>query len=281
MFKYFLLSVCSVGLLITTSANAVSYKINYGLHDVMVQNIKDDGALGHIKSGTSHTFGISTAFLVEHKTQNNINMLAKVEFLLDRNKDHLDPDHIPLWAIYLLEGDGQISQLNKSNNIKWLVFMDGKQNTANSIEREVRQFAGVGWQYNQNNFQFGANAYLGFYFIEIDDDTPVARGYTRDELDDGESANLLELTGRYNINENFYLSLRGRYFSSNTSFEHLENNIDFSLAYDNFLDKDMTLNFKINYVSYDFDRFNTREVDILPWDNDTLFQLSIKMPLSI
>ena len=276
MFKYILLGA---SLFITNSVNAVSYKLSFGIHDLMVQNIKDDGGLGHIKSGTSHTLGINSAFIIDHQTQNNIKLFAKAEILLEYNKDQLDADHIPLWERYLLKGDGRISQLNKNNQAKWFVFIDLKQNTVSGIEKEVRQFTGIGWQYSQNNFEFETNAYIGFYFIEIDDDTPVMRGYSRNELDDGESANLLEVKGKYTINNNLHFLLRGRYFSANMGFEPLESNIDFSLVYDNFLQKNKTLNFKVNYVKYDFDRFNTKSLDQLPWDNDTLIQLNISMPI--
>ena len=265
-------------LLLPLSSHAATYKASLGIHDLIVHDIKDDGALGDIKPGTAHTFGINSAFLVEHKTKNDINLLAKIELLLDRNKHHLDPDHIPLWIKYLIEGDGQISRINENSQFKWSVFMDGKQNTASSIERVVRQFVGAGWHYQKNKFEFGANAYLGFYFIEIDDDTPVNRGYKRDELDDGESANLFELTSKYQYSDNVSMTLRGRYFSSNTGITPLEQNLDFSLTYDKFLDKNMALNFKIEHVKYDFDRFNTREFDILPWDSDTLVQLSVTKP---
>ena len=41
------------------------------------------------------------------------------------------------------------------------------------------------------------------------------------------------------------MSLKGHYISANTGLTPLEQNINFSLTYDKFLDKDMALNFKI------------------------------------
>ena len=265
-------------LLLPLTLNAATYKLSFGVHDLMVQDIKDDGALGHIKPGTSHTFGINTALVIEHTTKSDIELLAKAEFLLDRNKDHLDDHHIPLWFKYLIEANGDVSQLAENHKTHWLFFMDGKQNTANSIERSVRQYAGFGWQYGNEKFEFSTNAYLGFYFIELDDDTPVMRGYDRDELDDGESSAMFELAATYYLNSSVAFSLNARHFASTTGLTALENNIDLSVDYHNAFEQNIDLNFKINYVKYDFDRFNTREVNVLPWDNDTLIQLTLIKP---
>lgn len=123
--------------------------------------------------------------------------------------------------------------------------MDGKKIPLAVLKQVSDSLSVLVGTIKKNKFEFGANAYLGFYFIEIDDDTPVNSDYKKGELDDGESANLFELTSKYQYSDNVSMSLKGRYFSSNTGLPPSEQNIDFSLTYDKFLDKDMALNFKI------------------------------------
>jgi hypothetical protein len=148
-------------------------------------------------------------------------------------------------------------------------------------EREVRQHLGVGYQFQHSGFSLETNAYAGFYYIEIDDDTPVNRGYTRAETDDGEASSLLELQAQYDFGKNWSIFGGYKLYSANTGFEKLEEDIDFHLTYKDasWLYTGGTLNLKVKHTMYDLDRFNVRPLPILPFDNDTLIQAYATIPL--
>jgi hypothetical protein len=266
------------------NAAAVEFEASVGLHDFMVSDIKNDVVADGISAGTSHTFGLNAAIYVKHQTKNNINFLAKAEAFLDNDKDHLDPDHLPVWFDFLLDINGLVYTVNERNSFKWYVLMDNRQNTVSCIEREVRQHLGLGYEYNNGGFTFDFNAYAGFYYIEIDDDTPVARGYSRQDTDDGEASNVLELEAQYNFNKAWSLYGGIKRYAANTGMEKLEDNAELLLTYkgSEFLSDGATLNLKVKYVEYDLDRFYRTDigVPILPFDNDTLIQAYVTLPIN-
>jgi len=276
-------SLVFLGVLVSSSLEAVTLGVDVGLHDFIVSDIKNDTPLDGISGGTSHTLGVNAALWVQHTTEKNINIFAKAEGFLDKDNDHLDPDHIPVWFDFVIDIDGEIERINENNLIKWYVYMDNKQNTVSCIEREIRQHIGVGWEYQRKALTLALNAYAGFYYIEIDDDTPGKRGYTRLELDDGEASNVFEFEFDYKFNKSWSFAGSLKRYSANAGFEELETNYDFLLTYDTsdaFLEG-TTLNLKVKYTKYNFDRFNTHPLDVLPWDNDTLVQGYISIPFKL
>ncbi len=278
------LSLVLSSILLSSIVSAVDFEASVGVHDFMVTDIKNDVAADGISSGTSHTLGVNAAIYVKHQTKNDIKFLAKAEAFLDRDKDHLDPDHIPIWFDFLLDINGPIYTINENNSFKWYILMDNRQNTVSCIEREVRQHFGAGYEYKNGGFSVDFNAYAGFYYIEIDDDTPGARDYSRQDTDDGEASNVLEVEAQYDFNKNWSLYANVKRYAANTGMENLEDNVEALLTYkgNEFLSDGATLNFKVKYVQYNFDRFYRSDigVPILPFDNDTLIQAYVTLPIS-
>ena len=270
-------------LLMSNSLNAFDIDLSVGAHDFIVANIVDDTPNDGISAGTSHTLGLNVGIIAKHTTPSNIHLTAKAEAFLDRDKDHLDPDHIPIWFTFLFDVNGPMYQINNYSHLKWYVLMDNKQNTVSCIERQVRQHIGAGYEFKYNDFEFDANVYMGFYYIEIDDDTPAARGYTRQDTDDGEASNILEMKMAYKFSKNFTLSGCAKQYSANTRMQNLERDYELLVKYKNpdFLTQNSSLNFKIQHSNYNLDRFfrNPPGIAILPFDNDTLIQASITLPL--
>jgi len=282
--KSYKLSLLLSSLLLSTAINAFDFEVSVGVHDFMVSDIKNDVPADGISSGTSNTLGVNAAIYLRHKTKNAIRFLAKAEAFLDRDKDHLDPDHIPVWFDFLLDIEGPIYAINEKNAFKWYILMDNKQNTVSCIEREVRQHLGVGYEYKNGGFRFDFNLYAGFYYIELDDDTPSARGYTRQDTDDGEASNVVEFEAAYDFKKNWLLYGNIKRYAANTGMEKLEDNVEVRLTYSgsDFLVDGSTLNFKVKYTQYDFDRFYRADigVPILPFDNDTLIQAYVTLPIN-
>jgi len=282
MFLKFLKSSFLAAFVLASSLGAQDIHVSAGFHDFVVQDIKDDGGLHGIPSGDSHTFGVNVGIWAQHTTPSKINILAKAEMFLDRDKDDLDPDHYPIWFDFLVDVDGPLYSINEKNTLAWYVYMDNRQNTVSCVEREIRQQIGFGYVHKQNSFDIALNAYAGFYYIEIDDDTPVARDYTRQELDDGEASTAFEVEGHYYFNNTLDIYARVRNYFANTGFEELETNYEFQCSYhpkkSSFLRDDATLHVKIKYNQYNFDRFNVHTLDMLPWDNDMLIQAYVSIP---
>ena len=125
---------------------------------------------------------------------------------------------------------------------------------------------------------------MGFYYIEIDDDTPVARGYSRQDTDDGEASNLFELKMAYKFSKDLQLSGYARQYSANMGMENLERNYELLVAYRGFdyLSEKSTLNFEVKHTEYNLERFlkNPPAIPILPFDNETLIQATLTLPLN-
>ncbi len=263
---------------------ALEVDASVGVHDFVVADIKNDSSNDGIESGTSHTLGLNVGIIARHTTSSNIHFLAKAEAFLDRDKDHLDPDHIPVWFAFLLDVDGEVYKIDQNNHFKWYVLMDNKQNTVSCIERQVRQHVGIGYEFSSGGFRFDANAYAGFYYIEFDDDTPVARGYTRQDTDDGEASHIFEAQMAYRFSKNLAFSGYAKQYAANTGGDNLERDYGLLVVYRNasFLVDNSTLNFEIKHSKYDLERFykNPPGIPILPFDNDTLLQASVTIPLN-
>ena len=124
------------------------------------------------------------------------------------------------------------------------------------------------------------NLYSGFYYIELDDDTPVARGYTDQEMDDGEASMAFEVEASYDFTSDTQLYGSVKHFVANKRFKTLETDYKLVLRIQNldFLADQATLNLMYKYNAYNFDRFNTHPLDILPWDNDAIVQMYVLLP---
>jgi hypothetical protein len=257
------------------------YKMSAGLHDFMVVDIQTDGIPVDIDDGVSHTFGANLGFWLYHTTDSNINILAKAEVLFDIDLDKLDDDHIPIWFDNVIDIDGNIYTINNYNTIKWYLYLDDKENTVSCIERELRQHAGIGWEFKKSNFFLALNVYGGFYYIEIDDDTPEDRNYDRMDLDNGEESNVLEAEISYNLSKKTSIYFNTKRYSTNAGFSELETDYKFLLSYKtDIIRKGSVLNFLAKYNKYNFDDFNEgHQFDILPWDSDILIQTYILIPM--
>ena len=278
------LSLLASSLLLGSSLLAFDVDMSVGVHDFVVSDIVNDTPKDDISSGTSHTLGLNIGVIAKHKTPSDINILAKAEAFWDNDKDHLDPDHIPVWFALLFDIDGDLYKINDNHLFRWYEIFDTKQNTVSCIERQVREHIGVGYEYSKDKLKFDLNAYLGFYYIEFDDDTPIARGYTRQDTDDGESSNVFEIKLAYNFTKNFSLSGYAKHYSANTGMENLETDYELLAVYKNapFLAENSRLNLEIKHAKYDIDRFfrNPPGIPIVPFDNDTLIQASVTIPLN-
>jgi hypothetical protein len=268
----------------SSSLSALDWGMTAGAHDFVVQDIVNDTPNDGLSAGDSHTLGLNVGVYLEHTTDYGIYLGAKAEAFLDYDKDELDSDHIPVWFKFYLDANGPMIKFNENHMFKWYVLMDNRQNTVSCVEREVRQHIGVGYNLQAGGFTLDANAYAGFYYIEIDDDTPVSRGYNRQQTDDGEASNVLELEMSYAFAHNWYVYGGVRHYSANAGFEKLETDYQALLSYKtDWWGKGTSLNLNIEYNDYDLSRFtvvnsDTQGLPILPFENDMLVQAYVTIP---
>ncbi len=269
--------------LLSAPLSAMEFEWSVGVHDLVVQDIKNDLVTDGISSGDSHTFGINTAIYVHHTTQSGINLNAKAEVFLDNDQDELDPDHIPIWFDFSFYVDGEMYKINENNQLTWLIKMDNRQNTVSCVEREVRQHLGLGYEYHKGGFTFDANLLAGFYYIEFDDDTPVARDYTREDTDDGEASHVYMLDAKYVFSKDLSVFAEYRHYAANMGAATLEDNVNALVSYmgSNLFGEGTGFHLKAKYVKYDISRFyrDSVGIDIVPFDNDTLIQAYVTIPV--
>ena len=277
------LVIVTASLMLSSALSAQEWGISAGMHDFVVQNIVNDHPKDGISSGDSHTLGLNVGMYFNHTNDYDVNFSAKGEAFLDYDKDDLDPDHIPVWFKFVLGANGPMITFNDNHSFKWYVVMDNKQNTVSCIEREIRQNYGVGYDLKAGGFTLDLNMYLGFYYIEIDDDTPVNRGYSREQTDDGEASHMFELAMSYEFNKHWYVEGSYKNYSTNAGSQRLETDYIALLSYkSDWWGKGTSLNLNVEYNDYDFSRFTDASVGvpILPFDNDLLVQAYVTIPFN-
>lgn len=267
--------------LLTSTIYAAELGLNFGAHDTMVSNINDEPFNG---SG-SHTFGANVGAFVHHKTAEGIVLKGDVVIYLDRDKDHLDPDHIPVWWIIHLDGDGPIYNFNTSWGLRWLLQLANKQNTVSGIEREQKQNYGIGLDYNTAAAHFAANIYGGFFYRELDDDAPSKYGYDRRDLGYGSSVYSIQLEGSYTFAKTVTLGGHVQSWKSlGVGAAVVESEAVLNIIYHaDALIKQSSFNLDITYTNYNMDVYYRKDLGVpaLPWDNDTLMRAYMSIPWSL
>jgi len=262
---------------LSLSAGETSIGLSYGFHDMFVTDITPSTLHA---GGTSNTLGVNTSFFVEHVTDGKIHVGGDSEIYFDRDKDHLDPDHIPIWFKFNAFAYGPLLTMTDSLSFQWHIDMRNKQNTTSGIEREIKNMYGIGFDYHPDSFHMALNAYTGFFYLEIDDDAPIefsqtqTTPYKREDLGIGTSAISLMLDMSWNMTENFtILGYAQNWSSTGVGSGWLENEymLEMNYATDGWIKKSK-LHLRATHTQYNIDVFYKPEVGVpvLPWDNDTL-----------
>ena len=73
-----------------STASADEWQYWVGVHDFKVPDVD------------SHTYGVTGGVSVDKQTKSGTHLVGSVDLFLDRDKDDLDPDHIPIrWDVHL------------------------------------------------------------------------------------------------------------------------------------------------------------------------------------
>ena len=155
---------------LSPSVSAQNWTVRTGVHDLYVQ--KEE----------SHTRGVHAGFVWKPKTPSEWSLVASTDLLVDADKDELDPDHFPVWGMSEFYARKGIVGLGKNGSLNFLGEGLGRRNTASSFEFGVRLMSGVAAELDTKRFRGGVKVLAGLHYLELDDDVPKTRGYTRDDL---------------------------------------------------------------------------------------------------
>ena len=156
-------------LLASCASQAGDWSWHVGAHDFMVPEVDSD------------TFGVNVGAAWDHRTGSGRHLFALADIYGDFDQDHLDPDHIPVWWEVRAGTDGTFWQSGAAH-LDWSVDFDTRMNTTSSIERRMTLLPSVVAGFDTEVFSGALKAGPGWFFLEIDDDVPKTRGYTRDDF---------------------------------------------------------------------------------------------------
>ncbi|PHQ76665.1 MAG: hypothetical protein COB74_01215 [Shewanella sp.] len=264
-------TVLCLSLASTFSAKALDWRIAFGAHDIIVEQADSD------------TLGVGATFSLSHLTQSNILLIGSVDVFVDHDKDKLDPDHIPIWFSSNFRVKGELLRLSADSAFQWEVEASSRRNTVSSVEKQLKLFPGIGYEYDTKNFFAAVKVGAGYYFLEIDDDVPRMRGYDRGDFQNQTGAYTLAADTRFSLGSSFELSAAIQHW--NDGSEWLENRYSVALNYAaNTWVEDSVFVVSVEHTEYNLDPYAKVAVDdpdylpILPWDKDTLVRVYIDMP---
>jgi len=256
----------------TTQLYAADWKMNAGVHDFFVAQ------------ESSHTFGAGVGLVVLHTTENEILLTGSVDAFIDRDKDELDQDHIPIWYQFKLLSKALLARLSKDVSVNWLIDIKGRCNTVSAVEQEFKLMPGVNLQYDSPSLSIASTFLTGYYFLEIDDDAPKPRGYAREDLQNKSGAMSLRADVRFALREKLEMNASAQQWHDGDAW--LENQYAFSLVYNttDWIKKSSTIISAV-YTKYNLDPYDNKPASapdyqaILAWDNDMVIRAYISFPL--
>lgn len=266
-----ILSTVALTSVVSFSTSALDWRIAFGGHDFIVEQ------------ESSHTFGADVNFSLAHLTESNILLSGNIDVFVDHDKDKLDPDHIPIWFMSNYMAKGELVSLSRNSTLMWEVELDGKRNTVSSVEKQVKLFPAISYEYNTEAFSAAVKGAAGYYFLEIDDDVPRLRGYDREDFQNKTGAYSFAANTRIALGKAIDLSLSAQHWNDGDAW--LENKYGVTLTYNsNSWVEDSHLVMSVEHTEYNLDPYAKVSVDdpdylaILPWSNDTLVRVYIDMP---
>ncbi len=259
-------------LCVSASASASDWSLRLGLHDLYVDKAQ------------SHTRGLNAGVIFDHQWKSGYSLYFSFDLLVDNDKDELDPDHVPVWAMGKLYGNKKAVGWGKNSSLNWYLDGSGKRNTVSSIEKTVKLMPGIKTDFNGKNAYAGIMLVAGYYMFEIDDDVPELFGYTRETLNNTVFAFSLGADGRIDLGRLW--ALYGSAQVWRDSSEWLETQYHFEVRFDSTaLIKGSRIVLHAEYAKWTLDPYANMPLDdpdyipVLPWNSDRFVRLSIEIPL--
>ena len=268
-----LASNCLAGLVLALAAqplSAADWRLNAGVHDFVVPDMD------------SHTPGLGAGISGKHLTQTGTALSGYVDVYWDRDKDKLDPDHIPIWFRSAFLARGRLYDVSPASRVNWLLDLRGKRNTVSSVEKQFKMLPGLSFEYSGASLGGSVSAFLGLYYLEIDDDVPKTRGYGRSDYGHGTGAYSVMLDGHTRWGDGWRLSGVAQHWGSDEAW--LENQYKLELAWHEPGTSDREYILSGEYTEYNIDVYAKVDlsapdyVPILPWNSDLILRAYVSIP---
>ena len=247
----------------TVAAHADEWQYSVGIHDFNVPDVD------------SHTYGVTGGVWIDKQTKSGRHWIAAAELFADRDKDDLDPDHIPIrWDVHL-GTDGDLWRGDRTR-IGWTANFDTRMNTVSSIEREMTALPAIVASYEGKVFQPALKAGAGWFFLEIDDDVPKTRGYDRSDFRNSVLGYSLAADVGIRLGEHCKVRVQAQSWVDDSDW--LQNQLGVALHFGaDRWKKDSEVVLSADAYEYNLDVYQRPgEPAILPWDNDLLVRLIFK-----
>jgi len=255
-----------VATLVGRGADGIEWRYGFGIQDMFVPQ------------ADSQTWGVNVYFSAEQTLPSGIHWLAWSETMLDHDKDHLDPDHIPVWWRVRAEIDGPIARLSDSWQFSWVADLDTRANTVSSVEREMKAMPGLALGYKSGGFSAGLKAAAGWFFLEIDDDVAKEYGYGRDDFRNNEFAGTLAAEAAIELTPGWKLLASAQGWASSDTWLEVRYLGELRYAPSHWKKGGaVTLSVELNQINLDVyvpSALTAPYPPILPWDHDCLVKLS-------
>lgn len=226
----------------------------------------------------SNTWGVSAAFSAEKTLPSEIHWLVSGITYVDHDKDHLDPDHIPVWWQFHAGIDGPLTHGSGPWGLAWVADADTKANTVSAVEREIKAMPGLALRWKGAHTTAELKAAAGYFFLEIDDDVPKERGYGRDDFRHNAFAGSLACDGSCDLGASWQLLGHAQTWFDGDGW--LENRFSAELRCNvGHWHRDSYLSLSVEVNQYNLDPYSPSAatgpyLPILPWNDDRLTKLS-------
>lgn len=252
---------------IPSLTNATDWSMTYGVHDFAV------------REKSSHTFGADLGILAEKMTDSGTHLNGSFTAFLANDQDELDPDYEPIWYKMDAQAMGELYPLTSHTGFNWLVRFDGTLNTPSGIEKQHKLFAGFDAHYTTSTINVSLKSLVGYYFLEIDDDVPLEKGYDTGDLQNKTTAYSVMADSKIKLNSKFGAYARIQQYRDNDQW--LENQYELMINHDvTQWIQDSTLTLSTQHTQYNLDPYQkTGLTPILPWNSDTLVRLYLSVAI--
>jgi hypothetical protein len=243
---------------------AAQWKYSLGLHDTIVSDVD------------SSTYGIGGHAEVDDQTAAGRHRYASFDVYLDRDQDHLDPDHIPVWWQTDMGLDGKFFEGERNMFVGWAVTQDTRMNTVSSIERQLQLLPAIETGFAGVAVRASLKAGIGYNFLEIDDDAPRLRGYDRTNLRETTSAGAVAADTSINIGRSWQVFGHAEEWRDSDAWIQTQYTAGFRVAAERW-GKSSQIAFSVESNEYNLDRYSTAGLPaVLAWDDDLMVKLDFR-----
>jgi len=249
---------------------AADWRYGIGVHDFRVPDVD------------SSTYGLNGSLSIDHRTEGGLRLFARGDLYLDYDKDKLDADHIPVWWEIRVGAAGDFWRPGPLH-LGWAIDLETRENTVGAVERQMTALPALVFGYDTSAIQLALEAGVGWFYLEIDDDQPRVRGYSRSELPNNTRAYSFAARLGLQLGESWSLSVRAqRWWDDHMPLETRYTaalSLDVGSGAGGFLPQRSAVVLYADRYEYNLAAYNKANgPTILGWDDDMLIRLTLEIP---